>query len=191
MLKAIEQRAHKAGTVYESRHRKSVTATHINAILAWGRLRKGESITRDDVSIVYKQLKSQQGITRGFKSGNSLLEDQLYSIKDLQQDHGLMVNTIWHEALTGIPAEARAYYLSILRQGRKLTAQPQVIINTIHGVKGGEADNVLVLCDMAYKTFAEYEVNPDDEHRVFYVAASRAKKILYLAAPTSQYFYDW
>ena len=112
-------------------------------------------------------------------------------MKALGRAFGLLTSAIGHEALTGIPAEARAYYLSILRKGRKLTAQPQVIINTIHGVKGGEADNVLVLCDMAYMTFAEYEVNPDDEHRVFYVAASRAKKTLYLAAPATQYFYDW
>ena len=110
---------------------------------------------------------------------------------ELKQMGGLLIEDIWHDALVAIPAEARAYYLSVLRAGHKLTGTPQVIINTIHGVKGGEADNVLVLPDMAYKTFSEYELSPQDEHRVFFVAASRAKHTLVLVEPRSSYFYQW
>ena len=191
MLNELEEIAHRLGTVYENRGRKSVSDPHIKAIKLWTRLTRDESLSKEEVQTVYKMLVVGVGVARGFKSFNKAPDDVLYSMKELHDDWGLMARGLWHEALTGIPAEKRAYYLSILRKGRKLTGTPQVIINTIHGVKGGEADNVLVLCDMAYKTFAEYELNPEDEHRVFFVAASRAKQKLCLVPPRSKYFYAW
>ena len=191
MLKELAAIAHRQGTVYENRGRKSVAAPHIRAIQTWERLRREESIERSDVINIYKLMKVGKGIAHGFKSCKHMGDDELYSQANLIKDWGLLVTGIWHEVLTDIPAETRAYYLLILRAGRRLTAKAQVVINTIHGVKGGEADHVLVLPDMAYKTFLEYEMNPADEHRVFYVAASRARQTLTLASPRSNYFYDW
>ena len=89
-------------------------------------------------------------------------------------------NLIWHEALTRIPLEDRETYIAMLRRGESLTKPPRVNINTIHAVKGGEADNVLLLSDMTYRTAEGYNVNPDNEHRVFYVGVTRAKKTLHI-----------
>jgi superfamily I DNA/RNA helicase len=70
-----------------------------------------------------------------------------------------------------------------------LTGDPRIQISTIHGSKGGEADNVLLLTDISPKTYASYQENEDDESRVFYVAATRAKQNLHIIMPrTGRYF---
>ena len=49
---------------------------------------------------------------------------------------------------------------------------------TIHGAKGGEADNVMLLTDLSKKTDEAYWLNKDEERRVFYVGMTRAKQSL-------------
>ena len=58
-------------------------------------------------------------------------------------------------------------------------------LSTIHGAKGGEADNVVLLLDLSRKSEEALINNPDDEHRVFYVGATRAKKELWLVRSES------
>lgn len=62
-------------------------------------------------------------------------------------------------------------------------------IDTIHSVKGGEADNVVVLLDITRQVARNLDNNPDSEHRVFYVGCTRAKKNLYIMYGTSKYQY--
>ena len=64
--------------------------------------------------------------------------------------------------------------------GEKLNSAPRISLSTIHGVKGGEQDNV-VLTDLSRNTQVNYEKNPDDENRLFYVGATRAKIIYILS----------
>ena len=92
---------------------------------------------------------------------------------------------IWHDAMTGLTADRRAYYLTILKAGRKLTGIPKVHLDTIHGVKGGEADHVVLLTDLTRATEEHWEKNPSAENRVFYVGMTRAKQNLFLVAPTA------
>ncbi|WP_207635869.1 3'-5' exonuclease [Clostridium senegalense] len=60
---------------------------------------------------------------------------------------------------------------------------------TIHKAKGDEFENVLLLInpsDFNENTNLEFLFNPDmtkEEHRVYYVALSRAKKRLFIAIP--------
>ena len=51
-------------------------------------------------------------------------------------------------------------------------------MSTIHGSKGGEADNVMLLTDLSFKTDAEYWKKRDEERRVFYVGMTRARNTL-------------
>ena len=92
---------------------------------------------------------------------------------------------IWHDAMTGLTADKRSYYLTILKAGRKLTGIPKVHLDTIHGVKGGEADNVVLLTDLTRATEEHWEKNPNAENRIFYVGMTRAKQNLYLVTPTT------
>ena len=50
-------------------------------------------------------------------------------------------------------------------------------------VKGGEEDNVVLLTDLTQNTLKSYRKNPDDETRLFYVGATRAKENLHIIRP--------
>ena len=67
---------------------------------------------------------------------------------------------------------------------------PQILISTIHQVKGGEADNVALLLDSTRRTVLNTYDNIDDELRVLYVGVTRAKKNLFLIDSTSKYGYN-
>lgn len=66
---------------------------------------------------------------------------------------------------------------------------PRITISTIHGVKGGECDNVAILPDMTYQSYKSYCTDPDPEHRLFYVGVTRAKEKLVLLQPITDKHY--
>ena len=53
-------------------------------------------------------------------------------------------------------------------------------------VKGGEEDNVVILPDLTTNTQLAYERNNDDENRLFYVGATRAKEHLHIVRPKDE-----
>lgn len=98
---------------------------------------------------------------------------------------------IWHEALTRVPKERRLYYESVLRRhGKDELGRPaRVRVDTIHGAKGAEADHVAVLPDLTPKISRGMRTDPDAEHRVWYVAATRCRESLHVARPDSDLHY--
>jgi superfamily I DNA/RNA helicase len=74
----------------------------------------------------------------------------------------------------------RAYITALLRRGEKFNATPRIKLSTIHGTKGGEADNVALLTDLSNSAM---EGMSDDLHRVFYVGVTRAKQNLFIFEP--------
>ncbi len=63
---------------------------------------------------------------------------------------------------------------------------PQVIVGTIHSVKGGEADVVYLFPDISRAGDAQYQrsgPSRDSMIRVFYVGATRARETLYICQP--------
>lgn len=68
---------------------------------------------------------------------------------------------------------------------------PNIRISTIHGVKGDEADNVVLLSDISGLVKKTLDIDEDAEHRVFYVAVTRAKKRLYIVQPTTRLYYPY
>ena len=65
--------------------------------------------------------------------------------------------------------------------------EPSVLLSTTHKVKGGEADYVVLFMDCTKKVYYNLTENTDDELRVLYVAATRARTGLYLAPSESSY----
>ena len=57
---------------------------------------------------------------------------------------------------------------------------PQVLVSTIHHVKGGEARNVAIMLDATRKTKGNVFKDIDEELRVLYVGVTRTKENLYL-----------
>lgn len=108
--------------------------------------------------------------------------------------HGAMPGTsakIWREALSGIPLVRRQYYETILRAHgtAELRNPARIRIDTIHGAKGAEADQVAVLPDLTPRIEQGRTRDPDAEHRVWYVAATRCKEVLYMITPQTDLYY--
>lgn len=183
-----------SGVPYTVGNKSSVDQDAVRAIIAWERLRhptKRLPQTAAEVRNIYAHMRSLTGVARGHKQLKGVPDDVLLTIPELQRAHGLLRTDIWHEALEAIKPEEREFYVAARRRGEKLTQRPRVHISTIHGVKGGEADHVVVLSDMAARTYNEYRMTPDDEHRVAYVAASRARQTLSVLLPQTMRAYDY
>lgn len=184
MQKQFVELATRQGVAYSTKGGSSVKASHLNAIRTWERLVKGEMVKAEHAKSMYDQMRVGLNLARGAKAkldrenGNTMLDMQ-----KLRHDFGLAAHGSWYDSLDGISEIDRLYYRDILRNGEKLHEEPRVMINTIHGVKGGEADNVVLMTDMAKRTYEEYLGNNDDEHRVFYVGATRAKETLHIITP--------
>jgi superfamily I DNA/RNA helicase len=152
----------------------SIKSKHATAITAYERLRKGREVSPYDAELIcdVSRFKLQSGADK-----KKIINREDFKVIDLDLP--------WFDALDGINLTTREYYRSVLRSGFKLQDQPRIQVNTIHGVKGGEADNVVLLPDMTYRTHAGWKESPDDELRVWYVGATRSRDRLILLDPVS------
>lgn len=177
-LSQIKRMLYAQGIPFTTSAGSSIKDKEYKAIIYWERLKKGQKVVGIDIknTLAFTDYKVKK------------LEDELeYTIEDL----GIRNPKPWHEALVSIPLQQREYYLMVLRQGgsKALSQQPKHHVSTIHGVKGGEADHVVLIVDMAGKSYKEYQLRPDDETRVFYVGITRARKHLHIVLPqTDKYF---
>jgi superfamily I DNA/RNA helicase len=124
-------------------------------------------------------------IKRGHKSLKGVEQEGMYTLASLEEHHGLLTNEPWYNVLTKIGEEKTSYIIALLRRGTKLQSTPMIKLSTIHGAKGGEADNVLLLTDLSTKFSQEYEHNPDAINRLLYVALTRARQSLHIVLPTN------
>lgn len=178
------------GIIYEYKGHSSVSRPILEAVRNWERLRSGEEILADEARQVYEYMSSGRGVRRGYKTLPGTPPDQPVSMDWLKTSGGLMVDNIWHEALDRMATDDRVYLLRARQKGETTTGKPRVRISTIHGAKGGEAEHVVILRDMANRTYDEMHERPEDEARVWYVAVTRAKSKLTIVAPQSNMAYD-
>lgn len=67
---------------------------------------------------------------------------------------------------------------------------PQILVSTIHHVKGGEAVNCAVMLDATRKTRGNVYIDLDEELRVLYVGVTRTKENLFLIDSKNGQGYD-
>jgi len=173
------------GILFERHGQRSISDKVLAAVLGWETLRRGAAVDSLTLENVYKHL-GTEFVKRGYKTLKTINPEQAYTIEDLQADHGLLTTDIWHKVLTKIGEDKRDYIIALLRRGIKLTSDAQVKLSTIHGAKGGEADNVLLLTDLSTKFAQEYAKNSDDVNRLLYVGITRAKQALHIVLPKNE-----
>lgn len=173
------------GLLFERYGQRSVSESILLAVLGWEKLRKGGEVPFNVVKAVYKYLDSNF-----IKHGHKLLRTADttidYTLQSLTEKHGLLTEEIWHKALTKIGEDRRDYIISLLRRNTRLTGHVPIKLSTIHGAKGGEADNVLLLTDLSTRFAKEYEKNSDDINRLLYVGVTRAKQTLHIVRPKNE-----
>ena len=187
---------------------------YIKAIKCWTQLCRGEKVIGADVVILYQHMDSTRinrphGNFKGEPSDmfNMEILCQHFGLKRFiefktQDDSGDKViiqkdvtEVMWYDMLNGKAIRKQEAYLrNILESGFKLDQDPKIEVSTMHASKGGERQKVMLISDLSYGPYnasVQSHEGRDDEARVFYVAATRAKEELHLIRQTSgQYEYE-
>lgn len=174
MLSALEDIAKFSGIPYRTREGPVVKDSEVQMIRLWQELQgdPDRRMTAPEARSLFKALGRPKP---------SLRELSDYAPLDL----GVDTSFPWPRAFQGIPEWRTDFYLDCLRAGESLTDPPRVRVDTIHGVKGAEADHVVILSDISARTARSMEAFPDSEHRVFYTGVTRARRSLEVIAPST------
>lgn len=187
LLQPVATELRSSGALFNYRGSRSISKRISDAVNGWEQLRRGQKIEGHVARSIYGFMSVGVGVKRGFKKLPGLEDDDLVTMDDLSRDFGLLVGAdlIWSDAMDRLPDTDRAYITALLRRGEKFNGEPRISLSTIHGAKGGEADNVVLFTDISAAADASMRDNPDDMHRVFYVGVTRTKQNLYIVEPSN------
>jgi len=171
-----------SGYLFNYRGNRSISEKVSDAVNGWEQLRRGKEVSGEVLRKIYNFMSVGKRVQRGFKKLPGIEDDDMVNIQDLFVNHGLIApkEMIWSEAMDKLPETDRAYITAMLRRGEKFNGIPRITASTIHGSKGGEADNVVLFTDLSPAADEAMRINPDDTHRVFYVGVTRTKENLYI-----------
>jgi DNA helicase-2/ATP-dependent DNA helicase PcrA len=178
LLFGIMDSLRSAGVLFMHHGFPSVKQSYLDGIVAWERMRSGTQVSVPEARKALDLITTGKGVKRGNKTLKGYDDQDMIGMQSLRDDIGVTVEGIWHEALDKIPLVERMYMVRCRRNGERFSLPPRVRIDTIHASKGGEADKVIILPDMATRTYAESLEHPEDEARVWYVGVTRAKEEL-------------
>jgi len=184
------------GIPYAEKGNYSINPKDILTIQAYEDLRAGKEVNTDLIKMIYVQMKGITDIARGHKTGKAFGNGpQAVNWEWCEANAGLQVprSRPWWTALSKFSQKKIEYLRNVRRQGFSTKTKPKVYIGTIHSVKGGEADNVVVLDEMSKGSYRSLERGPrtDEEHRVAYVAATRAKENLIIHRTMQERHYPY
>ena len=202
IVKQVCEALDRYGWLYKCYGKSIVNDKIIEAIYSWTALQRGKKISGQRVSVLYSFMDNTR-IKRGHGKFKGSQANE-YSIDDLINSYGLrehikedlFTKTLdWYDVLNAKGVKKRIRYLrAVMRDGHKLDEKPRIEVSTIHASKGGERDNVMLLTDLSYgpyKSSRDSQQGRDDELRVFYVGATRAKKKLVIIHTTeAQYEFE-
>ena len=169
------------GWYYQYRGTNSVSLKLLLALNNWEAWRKDAQLNHLEIKNIYEYLGSN--VLPGFKKGKTLHSDTKYLMRDCRADHGLVTNNVWYQAFEGLDPITENYIRNMRANGEKINKNPRIIMSTIHGAKGGEADKVLLMQDLTNAALETFSHDPDELHRLFYTGATRAKKELHVLDP--------
>ena len=167
--KEIDEILEKYFLYFENKSGKSISEGLYKDILNWEKWRKGEKLNTIE-------------ITRIFERMNKEFKEKLDKEFTLQEV-GLKNKGPWYDVFETVSPQLIAYIRSMRINGEDLRLPPRVKLSTIHGAKGGEADNIALLQDQTSNTLKASKKSTskqDEENRVWYVAVTRAKQNLFL-----------
>lgn len=178
----VEETLRTLGTPYSYADPDRVPSARawIPAIRAWEQLRAGKAVPQLDAAAVAEAIAVGKGASETTRqqlaavpSGHTVTLDELRMI-------GISSQGPWYDSLTRVNPGDATYLRAILRHHGNdgLLKAPRVRISTIHAAKGAQADHVLLLTDMTRRVAKSIDENPDDERRVWYVGATRARQQL-------------
>jgi len=169
------------GWYYQHRGVNSVPLKLLMALNNWEHWRKGDQLGHVEIKNMYEYLGSN--VLPGFKTGKLLHSDDKYTLKECMEKYGLLTDKVWYESFEGLDTITENYIRNMRANGEQINKNPRIIMSTIHGAKGGEADKVLLMQDLTNAAVETFSYDPDEIHRLFYTGATRAKRELHVLDP--------
>jgi hypothetical protein len=197
----LKMAAKNSGLYYaDNKGNKSFDAKQWQAIKSWTNLSNGREITRDQAENMYKYIRELKDYDfRTPKFWQNVPENQMFTLKylidwvglDLTEEHA---KAPWWEILKRnfTPRQTNYFILLLKKYGqKKLNKEPNIIIDTIHSVKGGEANNVLIYSKTNWPASFSHKTKEEksDEKRVYYTGVTRAKNTLHILSTDYKYNY--
>ena len=184
MLEAIEETLTTKGLYFENKFKKSFEKDIQDAAIDLHNLLKGQLLNYRQLENISKYMGPSHWHKKKMKG---MVKEAFYGIDQLVKDYGLQIKLNWFEAFNDCSTDRKEYIRAMRRNGESLKENPRIQLSTIHSVKGGEKQNVVLLTDLTHNTNKAYEKNPDDENRLFYVGATRTKENLHVIQPKDDY----
>ena len=180
-LDSVKEVCELKGWYYSYKGRNSIPLKLLLAINNWESWRKGSMLNHLEIKNIYEYLGTN--VLEGFRKGKTLHAEIKYTLEECQKEHGLVVSTVWYEAFEGLDPITENYIRNMRANGETLNKNPRIMMSTIHGAKGGEADKVLLMQDITNAALETFSHDPDELHRLFYTGATRAKRELHVLDP--------
>tara|TARA_R100001509_G_scaffold164932_1_gene144301 strand:+ start:6776 stop:8398 length:1623 start_codon:yes stop_codon:yes gene_type:complete len=197
----LRMAAKESGLYYsDNKGTKSFDTKQWEAIKAWTTLCNNKKISRNSAENMYKYIRELTDFEfRTNKFWQTIPETQTFNLKELREWAGLDMDDSylrknWWEVLKrNFKDHQVAYFVQLLKNygQKKLSKDPEIIIDTIHSVKGGEANNVLIYSKTNYASTFDRKNRDEkaDEKRVYYTAVTRAKDTLHILSTDHQFNY--
>ena len=139
---------------------------------AWRDLCRGREIYRDKAQLLVN-MSSKDWLVPGIKErelGETIRAEDIYLRKPGQEE--------WPRTLFHLP---RKEFLA--KCNPEEIIRPRITLMSIHQSKGREAPTICLDTELARRTYSSMLWQPEDEHRVWYVAVTRAKERLGIMEP--------
>ena len=190
----LQEEAKNLGLYYQDqKNNKSFDPNQFAAIEYWKKICQGGSITREEACIMYEFLLN---IDHGYRSSDSKKwsfahANQVFNFDELHLRCGMRDERApWEEVFKRkFKDKDKKYLKKLMSEGVDLSQPPKIIIDTIHQVKGGEADNVILASKCNFPSHFDKKNLSEKvkELRVWYTGATRSKQTLHLLGTNHQY----
>jgi len=203
-LRKIEEHLLTQGIFFEKANKEKYYSKAFNeALIVAEKIQKNMEVTTKELDKLFKWIRSEPWLKHGAKAKVKKETDIVYpseyllymnqnlldKIKD-GLDKFIDICTFRSKAVSEATAKS-LYKTTIKKWGTKILEKgASVKLASMHYSKGLEANDVLVLPDMTYASYQNFRLNPEDERRIFYVGASRAKERLFISeVPFSRWYF--
>ena len=170
----------------------SLNQDMIKNMKTWELLQKGSKLPLQMIRDLYSALpkvgdkaKVKRGVSKQLEF---LSSDLILGYDDLVQNHGMIApKETSSRDMLNVSKDDRFYMDALTRRGEDFES-PRIDISTIHAMKGGEDDNIILMSESS-RACVKNE-NQDDEHRVFYTGVTRTKENLHIIETESENRYQ-
>jgi DNA helicase-2/ATP-dependent DNA helicase PcrA len=180
-LDGVKELCELQGWYYQYKGFNSVKLELLVALSNWEDFRNGMALNYLQIKNIYKYLGAY--VAQKYRDAKTLKAEEKYTINDCKQNHGLLTDKVWYESFEGVDTITENYIRNMRANGEKINKTPRIIMSTIHSFKGGERDNICILTDLTAAAIRQSEYDPDELHRLYYTACTRAKKELHIIEP--------